>query len=254
MTEPKMTRIPDLNDARYLDEVGWFLYHEKYGREKFGGTYDAERLAYSQLLLQEVLSYIHRDLKWLENKTVVSIGCGCTGDLTSFPAAMKLGIDPLLYVYDKLGLLMPDATRNQTMYLSIGAENLPLLDDFADLVLCRNALDHMPKPELALGEIRRILKPEGFFFASVDIGGVPTPDEPTVFSVESLRVLLSGQFDVLTFVDVYPPHSEGRVCSTRIAARKNSLASQQLDKQTILRRYESQLDASKPAGSGDGIR
>ena len=24
--------IPDLNDPRYLDEIGWFLYHEKYGR------------------------------------------------------------------------------------------------------------------------------------------------------------------------------------------------------------------------------
>ncbi len=38
-----MTGIPDLNDPRYLDEIGWFLYHEKYGRDQFGGSYDAER-------------------------------------------------------------------------------------------------------------------------------------------------------------------------------------------------------------------
>ena len=38
-----MPFAPDLTDPRYLDEVGWFLYHEKYGRNEFGGSYDAER-------------------------------------------------------------------------------------------------------------------------------------------------------------------------------------------------------------------
>ena len=66
---------------------------------------------------------------------------------------------------------MTDEAGGRTVYLSLGAENLPLLDDFADLIICRNALDHMPKPELALDEIRRILKDDGLFFASVDIGG-----------------------------------------------------------------------------------
>ena len=72
--------IPDLTNPRYRDEVGWFLYHEKYGREN-GGSYDAERVAYSRLLLEEVLRFAERDTKWLADKTVVSIGCGCTGDL-----------------------------------------------------------------------------------------------------------------------------------------------------------------------------
>ena len=40
-------QLPDLTDPRYLDEVGWFLYHEKYERDSFGDSYDAERLAYS---------------------------------------------------------------------------------------------------------------------------------------------------------------------------------------------------------------
>jgi SAM-dependent methyltransferase len=244
MTEQKMTPIPDLNDPRYLDEIGWFLYHEKYGREKFGGSYEAERLAYSKLLLEEVLNYVDRDAAWLEHKTVVSIGAGCTGDLAAFPATVKIAIDPLLHVYQKLGLLLVDAAGSQTVYLSLGAENLPLLDNFADLVLCRNALDHMPQPEIALEEICRILKPDGFFFASVDIGGVPTPDEPTVFSLQSLRILLSDQFHILRFVDAYPPHSEGRVCSTRIVAQKKPRSGQTLDKQMILRKYEMQIAPS----------
>jgi SAM-dependent methyltransferase len=231
--------IPDLTNPRYLDEVGWFLYHEKYGREKYGGSYDAERVANSRLLLEEVLCFAGRDTKWLADKTVVSIGCGCTGDMAAFPAALKIGIDPLLYVYQKLGLLMADEAGGCTVYLSLGAENLPLLDDFADLIVCRNALDHMPKPELALDEFCRILKDDGVFFVSADIGGEPTPDEPTVFSTESFRALLDEHFDVLTFADEYPPHSKWRVCSTRIVARKKPQVTQRLDREMILRDYES---------------
>jgi hypothetical protein len=79
-----MPFIPDLTDPPYLDEVGWFLYHEKYGRLQFGGSYDEERLAYSRLLRDEVLSYCGHDEQWLREKTVVSIGCGCTGDLRGY--------------------------------------------------------------------------------------------------------------------------------------------------------------------------
>src|SRR5258706_4998585 len=201
-----MPQLPDLTDPRYRDEVGWFLYHAKHHRDKFGGSYDAERVAYSRLLLEEVLRFAGRDAKWLSDKTVVSIGCGCTGDLSAFPAAIKIGIDPLLYVYQKLGLLISDEAGTCTVHLSLGAENLPLLDEFADLVICRNALDHMPKPTSALGEICRILKGDGKFFASVDIGGAPTPDGPTGFLVQGLRELLSEQFDGLTPPDDYPPH------------------------------------------------
>lgn len=240
-----MPPLPDLTDPRYLDEVGWFLYHEKYRRDKFGGNYDAERRAYSRLLLDEVLHFAGRDHEWMTGKTVVSVGCGCTGDLSMFPAAVKIGIDPLLYAYQKLGLLMPDAVGGRTLYLALGAENLPLLDNFSDLVICRNALDHMPAPELALEEFRRILKPDGIFFASVDIGGAPTPDEPIVFSPDSLRALLDQRFAVLAMSDDYPPHSEHRVCSVRIIAQKKSGLDQPLDKQAVLRAYLSELDESK---------
>src|SRR5215470_7629584 len=160
-----MPHLPDLSDPRYLDEVGWFLYHEKYRRDRFGGSYDAERLAYSRLLRDEVAAYLGRPTHWFEDRTVVSIGPGCTGDLATFPA--------------------------------LGAENLPLLDRFADIVICRNALDHMPDPRVGLNEMWRILADDGALFVSVDIGGEPTPDEPTVFSVESLQKLLRERFEVV---------------------------------------------------------
>jgi hypothetical protein len=39
-----MPQIPDLTDPRYRDEVGWFLYHERYDRDKYGGSYDLNGL------------------------------------------------------------------------------------------------------------------------------------------------------------------------------------------------------------------
>ena len=236
-----MAQIPDLTDPRYLDEIGWFLYHEKYRRGQFGGSYTAERLAYSRLLRDEVARYLDTDARWLEGKTVVSIGCGCTGDLVAFPAGVKIAIDPLLYIYQQLEMLVEDEVGSRTVHLSLAAESLPLLDNSADLVICRNALDHMPDPQVALKEMSRILINDGALFVSVDIGGFPTPDEPTVFSVDSLRPLLEQDFKVVRLDDNYPPHSIGRVCSLRVLARKRPRASQPINKATILRAYEARL-------------
>ena len=239
-----MPEIPDLTDPRYLDEIGWFLYHEKYQRDQFSGSYEAERLAYSRLLLAEVAGYLGQEVSWFEGKTVVSLGCGCTGDLAAFPAGVKIAIDPLLYAYQQLGMLVRAETGSRTVYLSLGAENLPLLDDLADLVICRNALDHMPDPAVVVKEIWRVLNHDGALFISVDIGGEPTPDEPTVFSVESLRVLLQEHFDVVAFAAHHAPHSAGRVCSVRALARKKPRVRELLDKHEILRAYEDRLPPS----------
>jgi SAM-dependent methyltransferase len=237
-----MLRIQNLADPRYLDEVGWFLYHERYERHQFGGSYDDERRTYSQLLLDEVLGYCCQHQAWLTDKTVVSIGCGCTGDLAAWPAAVKIAVDPLLYTYQKLGMLIEDiAGTNRTVHLAMSVEDIPLLDDCADLVICRNALDHMPDPAKALHQMRRILKTDGVLFLSVDIGGFATPDEPTVFSTDSLVTLLQEQFEIVKHTADELPHSGWRPYSVRILARKIPQAGLSLDKAAILQAYMARL-------------
>lgn len=240
-----MTREnPDLTHPRYLDEVGWFLYHEKYGREKFNGSYNEERLAYSRMFMAEVLDFCGERADWLRDKTVVSLGCGCTGDLAVWPAAVKIAIDPLLSVYHKLELLLDDLPgTGATLHLTVGVEDIPLLDDCADLVLCRNALDHMPDPGAALKQISRILRPKGAFFVSVDIGGEPTPDEPTVFSEESLLTLVSEWFDLATPLDKAAAHSSNRPGRVRFMARnRKAVPAPSFDKEAILRAYLARCD------------
>jgi SAM-dependent methyltransferase len=238
-----MPFIPDLTDPRYLDEIGWFLYHEKYGRQQFGGSYDEERRAYSRLLCEEVLSSCGYQEQWLRDKTVVSIGCGCTGDLAAWPAAVKIAADPLLYTYQQLHMLVDDvAGTSRTVYLAMGVEELPLLDECADLVICRNALDHMPDAQMALRQICRILKKDAHLFLSVDIGGVPTPDEPTVFSNASLAVLLQEQFVAVRQTNYPVSHSGWRDGSVRILVRKRPQVTAMLDRDNILQAYLARLD------------
>jgi SAM-dependent methyltransferase len=238
-----MSKNPDLMNPRYLDEVGWFLYHEKYRREQYGGSYEEERLTNSRLILEEVLKFCGNDLSWLHDKTVVSIGGGCTCELAAWPAKIKMSIDPLINIYNKLEMLVKDVDNtNQTIYLSLSAEDIPFLDSSVDLVLCRNALDHMIHPQNALTEIARILKEDGKFFLDVDIGGSPTPDEPSVFSVESLAALLRDRFEILTETDNNPPHSGSRDFSVRILARKKYYPNPFVNKEKVLQSYLARME------------
>jgi hypothetical protein len=58
------------------------------------------------------------------------------------------------------------------------------------------------------------------YLSVVDIGGSPTPDEPTVFTIDDLTALVEESFAIVSRTDHHRPHSKGRVCSVRILARK----------------------------------
>jgi hypothetical protein len=89
--------------------------------------------------------------------------------------------------------------------------------------------------------MQRILKQEGRLFISVDIGGAPTPDEPTVFSVEELSTLVRSRFDVELLDNAAEPHSHQRTHSVRLLARKQAGSPPTLDRQQLLRTYMERL-------------
>jgi SAM-dependent methyltransferase len=234
-----MPEFPDFKNLRYLNEVGWFLYRDTYGYNHFTSSYAAERMVWSEMLLDEITSEFGKKRSWLEDKTVLNIGCGCTGEIAAWPAAVKIAVDPLLYAYQKLGMLIDDAPgTSPTVYLSVGIEGLPLLDESVDVVLCRNSLDHMPDPRVGLAQLWRVLKPGAVFFLSVDIGGEPTPDEPSPFTEESLAALLEQTFEIALKRSEPKPHNQHRDYSVRIVARRKGHAGGLLDKRAILHAYE----------------
>ncbi len=92
-------------------------------------------------------------------KTVVDLAAG-TGDLLiqlkSLNAVKYYAIDPAQKMLDCAKKKFPDA-----VYVNSFAENIPLVDNFTDIVSIAFGIRNFSNPDKALNEINRILKPKG---------------------------------------------------------------------------------------------
>ena len=105
-----------------------------------------------------VLTDVMGNLEFVTPEVVVEVGCGPHGVVRYLfdKSRLKVGLDPLIREF-------PERPRSEsrTAYVAGVGESIPVRDDFADLVLCINVLDHVIDANQILREIRRILKPEG---------------------------------------------------------------------------------------------
>ncbi|EKT56066.1 class I SAM-dependent methyltransferase [Providencia burhodogranariea] len=86
--------------------------------------------------------------------------------------------------------------------------SLPFDDCSVDTFISLETLEHLEQPELAIAEIKRVLKPDGVFICSVPTKDYenfcsslygPNPYHLQAFSLEALKTLLHSQF---AYVDV----------------------------------------------------
>jgi SAM-dependent methyltransferase len=146
---------------------------------------------------QQARSEVRRVLKeaqighagFFEGKVVVDIGPGLLGFPDACPARVSIGVDPLAERFAQHGLLLPDSPA---VYLSTGAERIPLLSGAADVVLARNSLDYVDDPEAVLHEAGRILAPNGTLILLFDVGHAATPAGPNELTLERVRSALRG--------------------------------------------------------------
>jgi len=116
-------------------------------------------------------------LKLKANSTVVDIGCGTGSALRHASKQVTdgtlIGIDPVPR--------MVEIARKQTAkssaaeritYYEGDAENLPIEDELADIVLAFDSFDHWQDQAQGLKEVRRVLKINGQFVVVKD-GGLP---------------------------------------------------------------------------------
>ena len=157
-------------------------FWQRFARLYTGAMSHSEALYRS--ISERIRPHLRRDMQ------VLALACG-TGQL-SFPLSPAVGnweatdFSPAMIAEAKK---RPGSAR---LHFSVqDATKLPYGDETFDAVVIANALHIMPHPELALGEIRRVLKPEGLLFA-------PTFTRPQTFAGK-LRMRIMALVGFRTF-------------------------------------------------------
>lgn len=115
-------------------------------------------------------------------KRVLDIGCGPRGSLEwADVAAERVGLDPLVPVYRRLGI-----DRHQMTYVAAGSEEIPFADGHFDVVCSVNSLDHVDHLDRTICEIIRVLAPGGMFLLLTDVHPESTLCEPITLSWDVL--------------------------------------------------------------------
>jgi ubiquinone/menaquinone biosynthesis C-methylase UbiE len=98
------------------------------------------------------------DYRFFAGKSVLEVGCGPTGIIFELDNTQtRVGLEPM-----ELGDLVNDEKKKSIVKKGIG-EKIPYTDNFFDIVLSFNALDHSVDPAKVIGEIYRVLREGGDF-------------------------------------------------------------------------------------------
>ena len=89
------------------------------------------------------------------------------------------------------------------IYLSCGAEQIPLPTHYVDVVFSMNSLDHVDNLDRVCAEIRRVLKPGGYFIGSLNLDEPATVCEPWTLTEFMLDKQLFAGWD-REFYEVRP--------------------------------------------------
>ncbi|MCU0305294.1 MAG: methyltransferase domain-containing protein [Thermoanaerobaculales bacterium] len=131
-------------------------------QEHFDAMYRARRRGGSCHLHQAVISLLKaRPIP--EHSRVLDVGAGQGDLLGALPRTYRtFAVDISEVAVSQLAAKGIEATR-----IDLDVDDLPYDSETFDVVLCLEVLEHLIRPEEALREIRRTLKPTGTFIASV---------------------------------------------------------------------------------------
>jgi SAM-dependent methyltransferase len=139
---------------------GWEKKQEKWKDFQFSGVTDYTA-SLAERCTREEMAFVERVLKERQG-LVVDVGTYHLGFIDA------LGIVPHSYVAIDPGLESPEEKLRESVSLRRGfAEDLPLEDQSARIVLFRSSMDHFRDAGAALQEARRVLEPGGKLLISV---------------------------------------------------------------------------------------
>jgi SAM-dependent methyltransferase len=119
---------------------------------------------------------IELDPGYYVGKKLLDIGCGPRGSLEwADMAAERVGLDPLVSQYRKLGI-----QKHAMQYIDAPAEKIPYPDGYFDVVTSVNSLDHVDNLQQSIAEIIRVLAKGGEFLLITHVHDEPTIAEPVL--------------------------------------------------------------------------
>ncbi len=162
----------------------------------------------------EVLEKEWKSFLNITKKTrILQIGSGPEDVIMHLKTGEKYAIDPLADFYKEKFKL----DYKNLKFMQARGENLPFKDNFFDIVILANVLDHVESPEKVLSEIKRVLKDDGIFhfenlfyqknfiriakiYGTIKeciTGNIFNIHHPFMFMLNNLKNLLYGYFSVV---------------------------------------------------------
>ncbi len=173
--------------------------------EKVADTYEGRRWQQARAEVRRVLvEAAIEDDGFFHDKVVVDIGPAVLGFPDACPARLSIGVEPLAERFREAGLMLEGSPA---IYLSVGAESIPLVSDSVDVVIARNSLDHVDDPGAVLREARRLLRPGGTLILNFDVDHTPTTTEPHTLTVDGIKGALAGM-EIVRETEWETPHGQ----------------------------------------------
>lgn len=119
----------------------------------------------------------HRGRYWwaaqaAAGKDTLDAGCGVgygLAILAEAGAVTTTGVDVDVEAIEQAGTRLEDSSATELLRADL--RELPIPDDSFDLIVCFEVIEHMEEAERALGELQRVLRPDGLLLISS-----PNPD------------------------------------------------------------------------------
>jgi SAM-dependent methyltransferase len=168
-----------------LNETLWYSRVPDGLKKSFGwlmATGQTIRWATQQIVLKDILDgdEIRPVLKNGRCLSAVDIGCGgghylihMLAPLSQKAIGIEINRESLKMAQNRI-LKQGLSNRVQALYGS--ADDIPLPEASVDLLLCSEVLEHLPDPQKALQEIKRILRPGGRAILTIPIPPDPYPN------------------------------------------------------------------------------
>lgn len=146
-----------------MDKTQRWTLAQKYEENWWVSKANELDLEFYERFARDMSGILHPFLK-IESKTrILEIGSGAAGIITYLKSDHRYAIDPLEDIYSSIDKFKKIRDK-KVKYFNAKAERLPFENNFFDLIIIDNVLDHCENAEMVMKEIQRTIIPGGIIY------------------------------------------------------------------------------------------